>query len=59
MTFSEQIDHDLKEAMKAKQADRLSVLRLLKSALKNTALEKGGRMPSWTTPSRRPWSANR
>jgi len=41
MTFSEQIDHDLKEAMKARQADRLAVLRLLKSALKNTAIEKG------------------
>jgi len=42
MTFSEQIDHDLKEAMKAKQADRLGVLRMLKSALKNAAIEKGG-----------------
>ena len=42
MKFQEQIDHDLKEAMKAKQADRLSVLRLLKSALKNVAIEKGG-----------------
>jgi len=42
MTFSERIDHDLKEAMKARQADRLAVLRMLKSALKNTAIEKGG-----------------
>ena len=42
MTFSEQIDHDLKEAMKARQADRLAVLRMLKSALKNAAIEKGG-----------------
>ena len=42
MTFSEQIDHDLKEAMKAKDAGRLAVLRLLKSALKNAAIEKGG-----------------
>ena len=42
MTFQEQIDHDLKEAMKAKQVERLAVLRLLKSALKNTAIEKGG-----------------
>ncbi len=42
MTISEQVDHDIKEAMKARQADRLSVLRLLKSAVKNAAIEKGG-----------------
>jgi len=42
MTFQEKIDHDLKEAMKAKQIDRLAVIRLLKSALKNAAIEKGG-----------------
>ena len=42
MTIPEQIDHDLKEAMKAREADKLSVLRLLKSALKNAAIEKGG-----------------
>jgi len=42
MKFQEQIDHDLKEAMKARQADKLAVLRMLKSALKNTAIEKGG-----------------
>ncbi len=42
MTLSEQVDHDIKEAMKAKQADRLVVLRLLKAAIKNAALEKGG-----------------
>ena len=42
MTLSEQVDHDIKEAMKAKQADRLGVLRLLKAAIKNAALEKGG-----------------
>ena len=28
--------------MKARQADRLAVLRMLKSALKNAAIEKGG-----------------
>jgi len=32
----------LKEAMKAKQAERLGVLRMLKAALKNVAIEKGG-----------------
>ncbi len=42
MTIPEQIDHDLKEAMKARAADKLSVLRLLKSAIKNAAIEKGG-----------------
>lgn len=41
MKFLEQIDHDLKEAMKARQAEKLAVLRMLKSALKNAALEKG------------------
>ena len=42
MSITEQIDHDIKEAMKAKQADKLSVLRMLKAAVKNAAIEKGG-----------------
>ena len=42
MSFQERIDNDLKEAMKARQAERLSVLRMLKAALKNLAIEKGG-----------------
>ena len=42
MKFQEQLDHDLKEAMKARQAERLAVLRMLKAALKNAAIEKGG-----------------
>ncbi len=42
MSISEQIDHDIKEAMKAKQADKLSVLRMLKAAVKNASIEKGG-----------------
>ena len=42
MSISDQIDRDLKEAMKAREADKLSVLRLLKSAIKNAAIEKGG-----------------
>lgn len=42
MDFQQQIDNDIKEAMKAKQSDRLGVLRMLKSALKNAAIEKGG-----------------
>ena len=42
MSITEQIDHDIKEAMKAKQADKLSVLRMLKAAVKNASIEKGG-----------------
>jgi uncharacterized protein YqeY len=42
MSLQQQIDTDIKEAMKAKQADRLGVLRMLKAALKNVAIEKGG-----------------
>jgi uncharacterized protein len=42
MDFQSQIDQDIKEAMKAREPDRLSVLRMLKSALMNAAIEKGG-----------------
>jgi len=42
MTFQERIDHDIKEAMKAKETERLGVLRMLKAALKNAAIEKHG-----------------
>ena len=42
MTLSERIDSDLKDAMRAKDAAKLGVLRMLKSALKNVAIEKGG-----------------
>ena len=42
MDFQSQIDHDIKEAMKAREAERLGVLRMLKSALMNAAIEKGG-----------------
>lgn len=42
MKFQEQVDHDLKEAMKARETNRLAVLRMLKSAMKNAAIEKGG-----------------
>ncbi|MEI6351341.1 MAG: GatB/YqeY domain-containing protein [Verrucomicrobiota bacterium] len=42
MSLQEQIDQDIKEAMKARQAERLGVLRMLKSAVKNVAIEKGG-----------------
>lgn len=42
MSFQQKIDEDLKTAMKAREAERLSVLRMLKSALKYTAIEKHG-----------------
>ena len=40
MTLSQRIDSDLKEAMRAKDATKLSVLRMLKSALKYGAIAK-------------------
>jgi len=42
MTLQEKIDSDLKEAMRAKEAERLSVLRMVKSAIMNVAIEKHG-----------------
>src|SRR3954449_4755062 len=42
MNLPERIDSDLKDAMRAKDAQKLGVLRMLKSALKNVAIEKGG-----------------
>ena len=42
MRLEERIDSDLKEAMRAKDAAKLSVLRMLKSALKYSAIEKAG-----------------
>jgi hypothetical protein len=42
MTLLQRVDSDLKEAMRAKDALRLGVLRMLKSALKYGAIEKSG-----------------
>ena len=42
MTLPERVDSDLKEAMRARDAAKLGVLRLLKSALKYGAIEKSG-----------------
>lgn len=42
MTVQQQIDADLKDAMRAKDAAKLSVLRMLKSAMKYAAIEKSG-----------------
>jgi uncharacterized protein YqeY len=42
MSLAARIDAELKAAMIAKDAPRLSTLRMLKSAVKNLAIEKGG-----------------
>lgn len=42
MTLQERIDSELMDAMRAKDAAKLGVLRMLKSAIKNAAIEKGG-----------------
>ncbi len=42
MSLVAQIDADLKKAMMAREADKLSVIRMLKSAVKYAAIEKGG-----------------
>ena len=41
MSLLLKIDSDIKDAMRAREAERLNVLRMLKSALKATAIEKG------------------
>src|SRR2546423_7545033 len=42
MTLAQRIDSELKDAMRAKNATRLGVLRMLKSACKYAAIEKAG-----------------
>jgi len=42
MTFQARIDHDLKSAMLARETLKLGVLRMLKAALMNSAIEKHG-----------------
>jgi uncharacterized protein len=41
MTLMEQISHDITEAMKAREAARLSALRMVKAALMNGEVSKG------------------
>ena len=43
MTFIEQLARDMKEAMKTGDAFRLSVIRMLSTALQNKVIEKRGR----------------
>ena len=42
MTLQERLDSDFKEAMRARDATKLGVLRMLKSALKYAAIAKSG-----------------
>lgn len=42
MTFQARIDNDIKDAMRARETVKLGVLRMLKSALMNAAIEKAG-----------------
>lgn len=42
MSLSEKIANDLMASLKAKDADRTSILRMIKAALKNREIEKGG-----------------
>ena len=41
MRLQEQVDNDIKDAMRARDAARLGTLRMLKAALKNAAIDKG------------------
>lgn len=41
-TLSDQVTEDIKTAMRAKDTTALGTLRALKSAIKNSAIEKGG-----------------
>ena len=42
MKLEERVDADLKDAMRARDATKLGVLRMLKSAMKYAAIEKSG-----------------
>jgi uncharacterized protein YqeY len=42
MSLQQRVDADIKDAMRAKEATKLGVLRMLKAALKNAAIEKSG-----------------
>ena len=42
MALQTQVDNDIKDAMRAKDAVKLGTLRMLKSALMNAAIEKAG-----------------
>ncbi|MDH3492163.1 MAG: GatB/YqeY domain-containing protein [Acidobacteriota bacterium] len=44
MSLKENIIEDMKTAMRAKEKERLSVLRMVKSAIMNKEIEKGGEL---------------
>ncbi|OLE52375.1 MAG: glutamyl-tRNA amidotransferase [Acidobacteria bacterium 13_1_20CM_3_53_8] len=44
MSLNEQITSDLTDSMKAKDAARTSTLRMVKAAMKNREIEKGGEL---------------
>jgi uncharacterized protein len=44
MTLKDQIKSDLTAAMKARDAERTSTLRMIKAAMKNREIEKGGEL---------------
>ncbi|HIS28155.1 MAG TPA: GatB/YqeY domain-containing protein [Candidatus Avamphibacillus intestinigallinarum] len=41
MSLLDQLNHDMKEAMKSKDKDRLSVIRMVKASLQNEAIKLG------------------
>ncbi|USG63866.1 GatB/YqeY domain-containing protein [Brevibacillus ruminantium] len=44
MSVMERLDQDIKQAMKDKAALKLSVIRMVKAAIKNEEINKGGRL---------------
>lgn len=42
MSLAERMVNDLKESLKARDANRTSILRMVKAAMKNMEIEKGG-----------------
>ena len=42
MTLQSQVDNDIKDAMRARETVPLNALRMLKTAMRNAAIEKGG-----------------
>lgn len=44
MSLTERIRNDLTEAMKAREAERVSTLRMIQAAIKNEQIEKGGEL---------------
>jgi len=45
MSLADTLDQSLKDAMRARDTTRLNVLRMLKAALKNTAIQQGTTTP--------------